>query len=289
MTARASSSPTRSRKAKLYEFGGINIESTVAAIEPGKFKGDLLTDEGDTYNANLIDKSVEKLTSAVSEDGYAFARVRPQAVPDPVTRKISLNYVIEEGPRIYVERINISGNTRTKDYVIRREFKVAEGDAYNPLMVDQAKKRLTNLGLFKGVEVKRRPGSAQDRVVLDVELVEQSTGELSFGAGYSTAEGVIGDVSITERNLMGNGQFLRLQLSGSLERLQVEPQLHRAALPRPQPRGRLRPVPQGGRPDAASRASRAVVPAAACASASRCPRSCGCRPTTRSRATRSST
>ena len=142
-------------------------------------------------------------------------------VPDPVTRKISLNYVIEEGPRIYIERINITGNTRTKDYVIRREFKVAEGDAYNPLMVDQAKKRLTNLGLFKAVEVKRRPGSAQDRVVLDVELVEQSTGELSFGAGYSTAEGVIGDVSITERNLMGNGQFLRLQLSGSLERLQV--------------------------------------------------------------------
>ncbi len=204
-----------------YEFGGINVESTVAAIDPGKYKGDLLTDEGDTYNATLIDKSVEALTTAVSKDGYAFARARPQAVPDPVTRKISLNYVIEEGPRIYIERINISGNTRTKDYVIRREFKVAEGDAYNPMMVDQAKKRLNNLGLFKGVEVKRRPGSAQDRVVLDVELVENSTGELSFGAGYSTAEGVIGDVSITERNLMGNGQFLRLQLSGSLERLQV--------------------------------------------------------------------
>jgi outer membrane protein insertion porin family len=204
-----------------YQFGGINIESTVAAIDPTKFKGELLTDQGDTYNANLIDKSVEALTSKVSQDGFAFARVRPQATPDPVARTIALNYVIEEGPRVYVERINISGNTRTKDYVIRREFKVAEGDAYNPLMVDQAKKRLTNLGLFKGVEVKRRPGSAQDRVVLDVELVEQSTGELSFGAGYSTAEGVIGDVSITERNLMGNGQFLRLQLSGSLERFQV--------------------------------------------------------------------
>jgi len=204
-----------------YEFGGVNIESTVSAINPGNFKGDLITEEGETYNASQIDKSVEKLTLAISQDGYAFARVRPQAVPDPVTRKIALNYVIEEGPRIYIERINIIGNTRTKDYVIRREFKVAEGDAYNPLMVDQAKKRLSNIGLFKSVEVKRRPGSAQDRVVLDVELVEQSTGELSFGAGYSTAEGVIGDVSITERNLMGNGQFLRLQLSGSLERLQV--------------------------------------------------------------------
>jgi outer membrane protein insertion porin family len=204
-----------------YAFGNINVESTVAAIDASKYKGNVLTDSGDTYNASFIDKSVEALTTAVSKDGFAFARVRPQATPDPVARTISLNYMIEEGPRVYIERINVSGNTRTKDYVIRREFKVAEGDAYNPMMVDQAKKRLSNLGLFKNVEVKRRPGSSQDRVVLDVELVEQSTGELSFGAGYSTAEGVIGDVSITERNLMGNGQFLRLQLSGSLERLQV--------------------------------------------------------------------
>jgi outer membrane protein insertion porin family len=204
-----------------YAFGDINVESTVTAIDASQFKGEILTQGGDTYNATMIDKSVEALTGAVSKQGFAFARVRPQATPDPVSRTISLNYVIEEGPRVYVERINVSGNTRTKDYVIRREFKVAEGDAYNPLMVDQAKKRLSNLGLFKGVEVKRRPGSSQDRVVLDVELVEQSTGELSFGAGYSTSEGIIGDVSITERNLMGNGQFLRLALSGSLERLQV--------------------------------------------------------------------
>ncbi|CAN1721803.1 Outer membrane protein assembly factor BamA [Hyphomicrobium sp. 1Nfss2.1] len=204
-----------------YAFGDINIESTVSAIDGAKFKGKVLTESGDTYNAGLIDKSVEAVTAAVSQDGFAFARVRPQATPDPVARRISLNYVIEEGPRVYIERINIAGNTRTKDYVLRREFKVAEGDAYNPLMVDQAKKRLTNLGLFKNVDVKRRPGSNQDRVILDVEVVEQSTGELSFGAGYSTSEGVIGDVSITERNLMGNGQFLRLGVSGSLERLQV--------------------------------------------------------------------
>ena len=205
-----------------YQFGGINIESTVAAIDPTKFKGDLLTDQGDTYNANLIDKSVETLTAKVSQDGFAFARVRPQATPDPVARTISLNYVIEEGPRVYIERINIVGTVRTKDHVIRREFRLAEGDAFNPLLVDRAKKRLQALGLFKGVEVKRRPGSAQDRVVLDVELVEQSTGELSFGAGYSTSEGVIGDVSITERNLLGNGQFLRLKLAGSMERFQID-------------------------------------------------------------------
>ena len=155
-------------------------------------------------------------------------------------------------------------------------------------MVDQAKKRLTNIGLFKAVEVKRRPGSAQDRVILDVELVEQSTGELSFGAGYSTAEGVIGDVSITERNLMGNGQFLRLQLSGSLERLQV----NLASPSRASSTATSRPASTCSTRRStrrASRASRAAVPVAACASASRSPRSCGCRPTTRSRATRSST
>jgi outer membrane protein insertion porin family len=111
---------------------------------------------------------------------------------------------------------------RTKDFVIRREFRLAEGDAYNPLLVDRAKKRLQALGLFKSAEVKRRPGSAPDRVALDVEIVEQSTGELSFGAGYSTSEGVIGDISITERNLLGNGQFLRLKLAGSFDRYQVD-------------------------------------------------------------------
>src|SRR5262249_51385274 len=195
---------------------------TVPSVQASSFQSGLQTKEGDTYDASLIVKTTEDLTLAVSSQGYAFARVRPQPTPDAVTRKIALNYVIEEGPRAYVERSTVTGNTRTKDYVIRREFKVAEGDAYNPLMVDQAKKRLKNLGLFKNVEVNRRPGSAPDRVILDVEVVEQSTGELSFGAGYSTSEGVIGDISLTERNLMGNGQFLRLSLSGSLERLQVQ-------------------------------------------------------------------
>ena len=195
-----------------------------------------------------MDKTVERLTLVVSEQGFAFARVRPRAARDPAARAINVTYVIDEGPRVYIERINIIGNSRTHDYVIRREFRLAEGDAYNPLMVDKAKKRLQDLGFFKTVEIKRRPGSAPDRVILDVELVEQSTGELSFGAGYSTSEGVIGDVSITERNLLGSGQFLRLRLAGSAERMQIDSELHRAALPRSQPGGRLRPVPQGRQP-----------------------------------------
>jgi outer membrane protein insertion porin family len=208
---------------EVFNFGTIEIESTLAPIDPKSLRGELLTHSGALYNQSQMDKTVERLTLVVSEQGYAFARVRPRAARDPSGRAvINVTYVIDEGPRVYIERININGNQRTRDYVIRREFRLAEGDAYNPLMVDKAKKRLQTLGFFKTVDVKRRPGSAPDRVILDVQLEEQSTGELSFGAGYSTSEGVIGDISITERNLMGRGQFLRLRLAGSLDRMQID-------------------------------------------------------------------
>lgn len=205
-----------------YNFGTVSIESSLEGADPNTLIGEVLTSQGETYNASDIEKTVERLTLVTAERGFAFARVRPRANPDPASKTISLVYAVDEGPRIYIERINVLGNVRTKDFVIRREFRLAEGDAYNPLLVDRAKKRLSALGFFKSAEVKRRPGSAQDRVVLDVELVEQSTGELSFGAGYSTSEGIIGDVSITERNLLGNGQFLRLKLGGSFERAQID-------------------------------------------------------------------
>ncbi|CFX41416.1 Outer membrane protein assembly factor BamA [Candidatus Filomicrobium marinum] len=207
---------------ELYHFGNIVIDSSLTGLDAASLSGDLLTYSGDVYNGSLLDKTVERLTLAVAERGFAFARVRPRATPDMYARTIAINYVIDEGPRVYIERINISGNERTKDHVIRREFRLAEGDAFNPLMVDRAEKRLKALGFFKAVDVKRRPGSAPDRVVLDVQVTEQSTGELSFGAGYSTAEGVIGDVSISERNLLGNGQYIRLRVGGSIERAQVD-------------------------------------------------------------------
>lgn len=207
---------------EIYNFGDVQVQSALAGVTPQELMGEVLTKRGALYNAAEIDKTVERLTLVISERGFAFARVRPKADRDPAGHVIALTYVIDEGPRVYIERINVIGNTRTKDYVIRREFRLAEGDAFNPLLVDRAKKRLQGLGFFKGVEVKRRPGSAPDRVVLDVELVEQPTGEISFGVGYSTAEGVIGDITFTERNLMGNGQFLRLKLGGSFERTQLD-------------------------------------------------------------------
>jgi len=207
---------------ELFTFGKVDIESSLANVDPKSLYGELLTTPGATFDQSAMDRTIERITLAVSEQGFAFARVRPRAAREPGTRAINVTYVIDQGPRIYIERINVNGNLRTHDYVVRREFRLAEGDAYNPLMVDKAKKRLQVLGFFKAVDIKRRPGSAPDRVVLDVDLVEQSTGELSFGAGYSTSEGVIGDVSITERNLLGKGQFLRLRLAGSAERMQVD-------------------------------------------------------------------
>ncbi len=207
---------------EVYRVGDLKIESALPELNANGLRSELLFSTGEIYNATLVDKTVERLTLSVAKQGYAFARVRPRATPDFYSRTIALNFQIDEGPRVYIERINVFGNERTKDYVIRREFRLVEGDAFNPLLVDQAEKRLKGLGFFKNVEAKRRPGSAPDRVVLDVEVTEQSTGELSFGAGYSTSEGVIGDISISERNLLGNGQFLRLRLSGSIERFQVD-------------------------------------------------------------------
>jgi outer membrane protein insertion porin family len=182
----------------------------------------ILTKPGRVYNSDRVEKTVEALTIRVSQQGYAFAQVRPRFERDESTHTMSIVYVIEEGPRIYIERINIVGNFRTRDDVIRREFRLAEGDAYNRLLVEAARKRLRSLGFFKSVEIDTQPGSSPDRVVLAVTVVEQPTGELSFGVGYSTSEGVIGDISVTERNLMGRGQYVRLGFSGSLDRAQVD-------------------------------------------------------------------
>ena len=198
-----------------YDFGTVNVETTLPEFNTGDARGKLLSKSGETYNAEAVDKTVEALTVAVAQQGYAFGQVRTRINRDPVSRTIGVTYVVEQGPRVYIERINVVGNFRTEDYVIRREFRVAEGDAYNKVMVDQARQRLMGLGFFKDVKVNKEPGTAGDRVVLNLNVEEQSTGELSFSAGYSTAEGVIGDISYSERNFMGTGQFVQVKLSGS--------------------------------------------------------------------------
>jgi outer membrane protein insertion porin family len=205
-----------------YRFGNIDVESALPSLNVDALRGAILTRTGRVYNAEKVEKTVEALTIEVSQQGYAFGQVRPRFERDEASHTMGIVYVIEEGPRIYIERINIVGNFRTEDKVIRREFRLAEGDAYNRLLVEAARKRLRALGFFKTVDIDTDPGSAPDRVVLTVKIEEQPTGELSFGAGYSTSEGVIGDISVTERNLMGKGQYVRLGFSGSLSRAQVD-------------------------------------------------------------------
>ena len=205
-----------------YRFGAFDIETTLPSLDPEQARDKVAFRAGKVFNAEKVDQSVEAITIEVAALGYAFARVRPRADRDPIARTISLTFVIEQGPRVYIERIEIIGNTRTLDEVIRREFRLAEGDAYNRLLVDAARRRLRALGFFKSVKISNEPGSAADRVILVVNVVEQPTGELSFGAGYSSNEGVIGDISLAERNLLGKGQFVRLRFSGSLERFQVD-------------------------------------------------------------------
>jgi outer membrane protein insertion porin family len=205
-----------------YRFANVDVESGLPSINIDALRGDILSRPGRVYSIEKIEKSAEALTIAASQQGYAFARVEPRIDRDEVAHTISITYVIDEGPRIYIERINIVGNFRTHDDVIRREFRLAEGDAFNRLLVEAAKRRLKSLGFFKTVDIDTDPGSAPDRVIVTVKVVEQPTGELSFGLGYSTSEGVIGDISVTERNLMGKGQYVRLGFSGSLDRAQVD-------------------------------------------------------------------
>jgi outer membrane protein insertion porin family len=192
-----------------YKFGAVDIQSSVNAVPGDTMRGLLRVAPGNVYNADLVEKSVEDITIAVAKRGYPFAAVRPRGDRDFEHKIVNIVFTLEEGPHAYIERINIRGNTKTRDYVIRREFDIVEGDAYNRALIDRAERRLKNLNYFKQVKVTNEPGSAPDRIVVNVDVEEQSTGEFSFAGGYSTADGVIGEVSIGERNLLGRGQIAR--------------------------------------------------------------------------------
>jgi outer membrane protein insertion porin family len=195
-----------------YRFGTVDVQTTIRLLNPALLRSRLRAYPGDVYNAEAVEKSVEDMTIEAAKLGFAFATVRPRAGRDPATRTVNLVFMVEEGQRAYIERINIRGNTRTRDYVIRREFDLAEGDAYNRALVNRAERRLKNLAYFKTVKITTEPGSAPDRVILNVDVEEQSTGEFSVSGGYSTADGFIGEVSVAERNLLGRGLFGRISV-----------------------------------------------------------------------------
>ena len=196
-----------------YRVGTVEVISNVHAIDPAGLRSQLKLGEGSVYNADLVEKTVEAMTIQAARQGYAFANVRPRGDRNFETKTINLAFVVEEGARAYIERINIRGNTRTRDYVIRREFDLGEGDAYNRALIDRAERRLKNLNYFKTVKITNEPGSAPDRVVLNVDVEEQPTGEFSISGGYSTADGLIGEVSVADRNLMGRGNYAKASVS----------------------------------------------------------------------------
>lgn len=197
-----------------YTFGAINIDSSVAGVDPAQLMQYVTTRSGRTFNALHVEKSVENLTIELSRMGYVFAQVRPRGDRDYANNIIAITYVIDEGPRAYVERIEIRGNTKTRDYVIRREFQISEGDAYNRVLVSKAERRLRDLGYFSSVMISTEPGSAPDRVVIVVQVQDQATGSFSIAGGVSTSDGFIAEVSLEETNFLGRGQILRISVAG---------------------------------------------------------------------------
>jgi outer membrane protein insertion porin family len=206
----------------LYRIGDVSVNRGQTPLDEGGLQTAVVTNPGEDYDASKVDKSIENITIEAGKAGFAFAKVEPDIQRDPANRILNITYSISEGPRTYVERIDIVGNNRTRDDVIRRELRIFEGDAYNRVLIDRARRRLTALDFFEKIDFREEPGSAPDKVALVVEVVEKSTGAVNFSIGYSTAEAVVGGVSISERNLMGRGQNVRLATQLSFKRQQVD-------------------------------------------------------------------
>jgi outer membrane protein insertion porin family len=193
-----------------YRVGSVNFQ---ASLDGNTLRSFSQVNVGSLYNAEALEKSVEDMQIEASRRGYAFAIVRPRGDRNFEAHTVTITFAIDEGPRTYIERINIRGNTRTRDYVIRREFDIAEGDAYNRALVDRAERRLKNLDFFKSVKITTEPGSSSDRIILVVDLEEKSTGDFSVSGGYSTTDGALGEVSISERNFLGRGLFAKASVT----------------------------------------------------------------------------
>jgi outer membrane protein insertion porin family len=197
-----------------YKFGDVDLTSQLRDVKVEDFRKLVTIKTGDWYNAKRVEDIVDSLTNSVGLLGYAFADIRPNFERDKQKRLMNVTFAINEAPRVYVEAVNINGNTRTQDQVIRREFRLAEGDAFNSVKVKRSRDRIQSLGFFQEkLEVQQKPGTAPDKIALQVDIEERPTGSLQVSAGYSSLEGFILSFSIEERNFRGRGQNLRLSTS----------------------------------------------------------------------------
>lgn len=206
----------------IYTFGDISVETELPDIDPERLVAFLPVRTGALFQGELIEESVDTLNFAVGATGYAFVNIVPDISRNREDRTVDVVFEIEEGPRVYIERIDVVGNTRTLDHVIRRELELVEGDAFNRSLIDRSQSRVRRLGFFEEVEITEVQGSSPDRARLQVAVTEQPTGELAFGAGFSSTDAFLVDLSISERNLRGRGQFLRFRIAASSRREQVD-------------------------------------------------------------------
>lgn len=205
-----------------YKFGKVEVASSLKGSEGVTLDDVVTTKQGEIYNSDEVENTIDKIVERLGDAGFAFVDVNPKFDRDVEKREISIGYKVNQGAKVYVERINIDGNSRTLDEVIRREFRLAEGDPYSTSKLARTEQRLNNLGFFEKVSVGQERGSAPDQTVVNVEVQEQSTGEITLGAGYSTVDGALVDFGIVEKNLLGKGQELRFHTMLAGERQQYD-------------------------------------------------------------------
>ena len=205
-----------------YRVGNISINSQLRNFDASVLEPDINIETGEWYNADYVQESVDALTNSLGDLQYAFVNVRPGIERNREEKTVDITFNIDETPRVFVERIDINGNLRTLDKVVRRELELVEGDPFNKSKLAKSERNINNLDFFETVEVNTKPGSAPDKTVLDVEVAEKSTGELSIGAGFSTSDGPLADFRIRERNLLGKGQDLALAALVAGERTEFD-------------------------------------------------------------------
>jgi len=210
------------REGPRYRFGKLAVDSQLGRIDPGRLRRAVKASTGARYSADKVQRTIVALADVAGSYGYAFVRVVPRINLNRQSKTVDVTFVVQKGPRVFIERIDIIGNVRTRDSVIRREILVAEGDAFNTTKIRQSRRRLVNTGYFEKVNIARSAGSAPDKVRLTITVTEKSTGELSIGGGFSTQDGPLGTIGIKETNFLGRGYDLRLSAQLSLRSSQID-------------------------------------------------------------------
>ena len=205
-----------------YRWGDIKVETELETLSEDFLRRLVRIKEGEIYKASQVEDAIDTLTFAAGTSGYAFVDIQPDIRRNREDKTVDLVFNLVEGPRVYIERIDIVGNTETLDYVIRREMELVEGDAFNRILLDRSRNRVRSLRFFEDVEITETQGSSADRAVVEVKVSEQPTGELSFSAGFSSADAFLVDLSITQRNLRGRGQLMRFLIRASSNRREID-------------------------------------------------------------------